>query len=481
MTKLYPLPGFERFDIGRVGHWCPVNTGCTYGTLYDCNPSTSNHGTLTNFANLNTGWAGSQFGTVLDFDGIDDFVNCGNIVGFPQNNWTIESWALTRANSQRGIIATGTNTGTRSQIHMFFFNSTTLAFRLVNDDLDISGLPNMLNKMQHVVWTFDANNFGTIYLNGIRIGSKQYGGAFVGTTDFFLGRGQSSSNRLLDGQIASQLLYNRSLSPAEVLELYRIGPGGMWTTEPPSRRYATLLANAYTLIAASASYSITGQPVGLLAGRLLTADAASYLLAGNSTGLNAGRMLTADSAAYTLTGQDANLLASRLLSGDTATYNLVGNAANLLASRVLVANQSQYGIASQDANLIASRLLQANSAQYDLSAQAVSLLSNRMLQANSAQYTVTGSDAALLAGRLLDCGSSAFLLSPNQAGLLAARKLTADQASILLSTQATSLYAGRKITADTAQFILIASPVDLTFAGGGAAPYYYLFLLGGSR
>lgn len=437
---------------------CPSFTGATSTLALDVSGN-ANHGTLTNM-DRNAAWVTSGGKGALNFT---------NQLNVQQNRVDANSFTLANRNvfsfSGFGFLASRTagfgngffswgNIGVYTTDCFLYVDGTGPLVLQVNNSSDggavtTSNFP--LGSWVHVAAVFNGNGTGNsgriqLYING-RVQDLTFGSYTVPSatsaatgTVFRIGGyldSITSTAYQWNGQLDDLRIYSRVLTPEEIWQLYDLGRGGGMLYRPPIRRYETLLANAYTLIAASASYSITGQPVGLLAGRLLTADAASYLLAGNATGLNAGRLLTANSAAYALTGQDANLLAGRLLSGDTATYNLIGNSANLLAFRTL--------------------------------------------QANSAQYTITGSDAALLAGRLLDCGSSAFLLSPNQAGLLAARKLTADQASLLLTTQATNLYAGRKITAETAQFILIASPVDLIFGGGGAAPYYYLFLLGGSR
>lgn len=436
--KLWARRGFEWAEEGLAGLWCSVLTGATGSTLLDCNPSTSNHGTLTSYTDLNTSRVGTQYGTAIDFNGTNNYVATSTWRGL-SGDYSASFWFRTSFATSGATCMLGSSYNGSGGVHILGVRGTDGAlYGFAGSERWYGGGYNNNSWVLATVVRRFSDGLGTMFANGISLGSQ----AGLGTSDPATGAGWRFGGTpffgsQFPGQIAEIIFHGRMLTLAEHQTAYQAGPGGAWQLTPPSRRYATILANAYTLIAASASYSITGQPVGLLAGRLLAADAASYLLAGNAAGLNAGRLLTADSAAYALNGQDANLLASRLLSGDTATYNLIGNSANLLASRTL--------------------------------------------QADSAQYTVTGSDAALLAGRLLDCGSSAFLLSPNQAGLLAARKLTADQASLVLSTQATSLYAGRKITAETAQFILIASPVDLTFGGGGAAPYYYLFLLGGSR
>jgi hypothetical protein len=225
---------------GLVGAWCP-SLGASGFRLID-RSGYNNHGVLTGM-DPGTDWVASGSGLALDFDGVNDYVDCGTVKAFPQNNWTLCAWAMLRVSSQRGIIATGTNAGTRTQIHMFFFNATTLSFRLVNDDHDISGLPNMLNNMQHISWTFNANNFGVCYLNGKQIGSKQYSGPFTGTTDFFLGRGQGPTNRLLDGQLDDIRLYSRALTPYEIQLLYTGGRGvGLAPERIKHRRKTTAAA-----------------------------------------------------------------------------------------------------------------------------------------------------------------------------------------------------------------------------------------------
>ncbi len=63
---------------GLVGAWCP-SLGPSGNILID-RSGYGNHGTLTNM-DAATDWVGGRYGWALDFDGIDDVVNCGLLGG----------------------------------------------------------------------------------------------------------------------------------------------------------------------------------------------------------------------------------------------------------------------------------------------------------------------------------------------------------------------------------------------------------------
>lgn len=148
---------------------------------------------------------------------------------------------------------------------------------------------------------------------------------------------------------------------------------------------------------------------------------------------------------------------------------------------LLEASTASYALTGQPVPLLYGRLLPADTGSVLLSGQTTSLLTSRLLNADQGSYAYSGTDAATLLGRLLDAGAAAYTLDGNAAGFLASRRISADTVAYLASGLDAEFLRTRVLEASTGQYVLVASPVNITPGTGGAAPYYYLFLLGGSR
>ena len=148
------------------------------------------------------------------------------------------------------------------------------------------------------------------------------------------------------------------------------------------------------------------------------------------------------------------------------------------------ASTASYALTGQPIPLLYGRSLPADTGSVLLSGQTTPLLTSRLLSADQGSYAYEGTDAAMLLGRLLDAGAAAYTIDGTPAGFLASRRISADTAAYLASGLDAGFLRSRVLEAGTGQYVLVASPVNLqtgTPGTGGAAPYYYLFLLGGSR
>ena len=155
--------------------------------------------------------------------------------------------------------------------------------------------------------------------------------------------------------------------------------------------------------------------------------------------------------------------------------------AQLAAAFSILAESGSYALNGHPIPLLYGRAISADTGSVLLSGQTTSLLTSRLLNADQGSYAYTGTDAATLLGRLLDAGAAAYTLDGNAAGFLASRRISADTVAYLASGLDAGFLRSRVLEAGTGQYVLVASPVNLQTGTGGAAPYYYLFLLGGSR
>jgi len=382
----------QELTNGLIGYYSPVLTGPTGTQLLDLSAQ-DNHSTLTNM-DAPTDWVDSPYGTVLDFDGVNDFGSASSsqtITTFP---FTLETWALLSISSSFNMtLSVGVS---NNQYFSIGFQNSASAMRVcivgrnTTFTTAVGGPAVPLGTWNQVVGVFESATSRTAYLNGqVTYNTSTSVPGFSGSG---VRIGSAFSTLFHSGQIASSCIWNRGLTPSEVQSLYRLEPGGL------GRRlrdnflvYQTAIA--YSLEASTASYALTGQPIPLLYGRSLPADTGSVLLSG----------------------------------------------------------------------------------------QATPLLTSRLLSADQGSYAYAGTDAATLLGRLLDAGAAAYTLDGTAAGFLAGRRISADTVAYLASGLDAGFLRSRVLEAGTGQYVLVASPVNITTGTGGASPYYYLFLLGGSR
>jgi hypothetical protein len=61
------------------------------------------------------------------------------------------------------------------------------------------------------------------YINGVLLGTSAYSSTFMSQTSFYIGIGVGTNNSFLEafsGNIYNTLIYNKALSPQEVLQNY---------------------------------------------------------------------------------------------------------------------------------------------------------------------------------------------------------------------------------------------------------------------
>lgn len=268
-------------------------------------------------------------------------------------------------------------------------------------------------------------------------------GARAATTEIGIAQALSTSSGedLQSGQFEEIRIWRRALTQSELYqEMRSVTPvnrgglishtlcqtideiqdyavGGRWTVTGTLSRGAPLTAainwprrrrvlnsagtTAYTMAAATGTFTLTGNAAGLAAQRNLTAAQATYTLTGNAAGLVHGYPMVAASGSFTLTGNAAALTAQRKLTAAQATFTETGNAAGLTVQRKITATQASFTLTGVAAWLTAQRKLTAAQASYVLTGVDVTLTYTPAagaytLVADSATFVLTGNDAALL-------------------------------------------------------------------------------------
>ena len=201
-----------------------LGTGTTW---YDISGSGNNNGTLTN----GVGYSSTN-GGVMTFDGVNDFVNCGNSSTFNQTNaLTLSTWVKINSLSSENTLIGKQWCNLNQYSYLLYVNTQG---KLIFDTAN-SGACNgyfsaytstnslSINTWYNVVISF-TNASIKIYLNGQLISGSLSGintGLFVGNAPVLLGtyRGLSGNYAsMLNGNMGSTLIYNTALSDSEVTQ-----------------------------------------------------------------------------------------------------------------------------------------------------------------------------------------------------------------------------------------------------------------------
>lgn len=230
---------------GIVAHWVPA-LGPSGLRLHDVS-GRNNWGTLTNM-DAATDWVieGGQY--ALDFDGTNDYVDCGDTVSLPSTtnvDVTLSAWfrVTGKIGQFRTIFTRGKNNPGNTAIYEIgVSNSNVIYFYRAVPSGFITGVSAVsLNVLYHAVATIRSNGVLVIYLNGRQDGSASITAPFSTTPDTtFIGvDGTINANdkSYFIGQVFDVGVWNRVLSPNEVRSLYNLGCGGMLRRRRQRRAY----------------------------------------------------------------------------------------------------------------------------------------------------------------------------------------------------------------------------------------------------
>ncbi|MDT8301020.1 MAG: LamG-like jellyroll fold domain-containing protein [Sedimentisphaerales bacterium] len=203
-------------------------------------------GTLTQM-NPATDWVTGKLGGGLDFDGFNDYVNCGNDSSLDiTDEITLAAWIKMASRPARNhwsdvlwkenaysLYLTGQEDTETVLSAYFVLNTGTLD---TWKDADII-LP--LNTWVHVAVTYDGTD-AKGYVNGVYDFTKNKAGTIVtNTSSFTFGR---SDDQYFEGSIDDVHLFNRALSQEEIVELV----GGVFQQDEGSDGIVSMEAEHYT-------------------------------------------------------------------------------------------------------------------------------------------------------------------------------------------------------------------------------------------
>lgn len=209
-------------DVANPRSYLPPYNGTTWFNL-----SGTNNGTLTNGPIFNSGNGGS-----IVFDGVDDFVEFGDVFDLGTNSLTVNQWLYFANNNTNQITLSKALAGAQAYRFATGLSNTgkLYAFMQGNGGADI--IPNGSTTIPANTWimaTFVFNRASsiTIYYNGVQESltgdatiSQWNGLNFQSPNPFRLATYTASNNTgvvsLMNGRMASTQVYFRTLSASEI-------------------------------------------------------------------------------------------------------------------------------------------------------------------------------------------------------------------------------------------------------------------------
>jgi hypothetical protein len=217
---------------GKVGHWCPSLGVTGINTLYDVS-GYGNNGTMNGSMTIDD-WVIGRNGYALDFDGLDDYIIIldNDALDFGTGDFTVSVWAKNTGSTggNQSMVAKNYYDGEdpAGENRWLFYIKTTaggmLTFARDNDyttlvyDGDYIGD----NIWHHFVATRVGGD-GYLYVDGVERAFASgffIGYSFSNTYDLNIGSRLNGSENLFKGNIDEVRIYNRALTPNEIMQLY---------------------------------------------------------------------------------------------------------------------------------------------------------------------------------------------------------------------------------------------------------------------
>jgi hypothetical protein len=208
------LVGYWKFDEGSDSTASDSSSYYNDGTLY---------------GGLDTTWTTDcKSGKCLNFDGVNDYVNCGNDSSLQVDEITIEAWVkihnITKGNNY--IVAKYNLTGgqrsyavnIQNDSVVFYFSWNGITYNQTNAANVIQ-----LETWHHIAITHNGSS-QIIYVDGKKNASTSYSGTLFHNTPNLIigGRSDLDPQRFTNGTIDEVKVWNRALTADEINDEYRL-------------------------------------------------------------------------------------------------------------------------------------------------------------------------------------------------------------------------------------------------------------------
>ena len=226
-----------------------------------------------------------RFGHAIDFDGTNDWYDCGNKSSLQLSAMTVLCWAYIESNS-RALITKGTSRSSWiSRDWDLFGNGTHLLFIVCSTSANIvqiteGGFPS-LNAWHQIVATWDgttSTDSAKLYVDGVLFDAATATGTNnANRFNVYVGGYRPSGAYEFDGKIDHAILWNRALSAGEIAWLHR-EPFCMFERAITPGLIGGPIVNLAGTLAALSSLSATAKAIRKVSGTVAsTSDVAALL------------------------------------------------------------------------------------------------------------------------------------------------------------------------------------------------------------
>jgi hypothetical protein len=173
-----------------------------------------------------TDWVRSSGQYALDFDGANDYVNCGTASGLKPTGFTYSAWIRPNAQSfaYNQIMGWDAGASNLAVCTLLLKSNRTLAFYVAGGPFgsyDGNGVFTLsIGLWYHIAATLTATT-AIGYVNGVLDRSVTGGAANIAAGAFWIGGQNGYANRFFSGQIDDVAVYNRALTAGEIRTLSR--------------------------------------------------------------------------------------------------------------------------------------------------------------------------------------------------------------------------------------------------------------------
>ncbi|WP_414837472.1 LamG domain-containing protein [Candidatus Nanosalina sp. VS9-1] len=216
-----------------VSRWSMDSSDVSSGTLQDS--WGSNDGSLN--GGITTGASGVGGSEAFSFDGSDDYVAVGDVLG-GFTRLTVSSWVkVTGSSSNSSYNVVVGNSG--AYVLSYQDDTDDFLFRLGLDGgkVDLrAGIGSVINTgWYHITGTWDGSK-QRIYVNGSKVSEQSASGTMGDTSGkhMIMGSldtnadGQGQSKYMFKGKIDEVRIYSEALSQQQVWKLYNVGRNANW-------------------------------------------------------------------------------------------------------------------------------------------------------------------------------------------------------------------------------------------------------------
>lgn len=211
----------ELVKSGLIGYWPFDGKYMNWGTGKALDVTSAGNDGIIQSLSTTTSPRMGKVGQALNFNGVNNRINVSGI-NIANSSFSVGAWVKHAATGIQEFVLSQGSSSADNMLHFGFRSNNAFTCAFFADDLD-TGTSYPDQDWHHWMCTYNAaNNTRTIYRDGVAVGSDTATGDFQGTGTLYIGY-QSDINTYFHGLIDEVRVYNRTLTPSEVVQIYNSG------------------------------------------------------------------------------------------------------------------------------------------------------------------------------------------------------------------------------------------------------------------